>query len=241
MTAETGSFDPYRSPSLPEGVYSGPPPQGRPSWLTAICVLCIVLGALGLVNSVFGTFGMVLGPQFQRMMAAQPQPGMPDDLREAQQKMQTDMYKIQTKYIWPLGLSILMRVVVCSLLLVGGIRSLNMVEPGRKLLIIACSVALVFDLLQAIFQMIITVENMTVMNEFMEVIATQGTNTPKELEGIMKAVGSFIRFFSLGLISVIALGKIVFYILGIRYLQKPNIMALFHSERSPAANLTPVS
>src|SRR6478672_9919227 len=156
MTAETGAFDPYRSPSLPEGVYTGPRPVGRPGWLSFLCVLCIVLGALGIMNSVFGTFGMVVGPRFQQFMAAQPKPGMPDDLKEAQEKMQADMYTIQAKYIWPLGLSIALRLVVCTLLLIGGIRCLNLSEPGRKLLIIACSIALVFDLLQAIFQMVIT-------------------------------------------------------------------------------------
>jgi len=238
MTAETGSFDPYRSPSLPEGVYSGPRPVGRPGWLSFLCVLSIVLGALGLMNSLFGTIGMVAGPRFQRLMADQPRPGMPDDLKEAQEKMQTDMYKIQTKYIWPLGISIVLRLVVCGLLLVGGIRCLNMLEPGRKLLIIACSVALVFDLLQAILQMVITVENMTVMNEFMETMATRTQNGPKELEAVMKAVSSFIRFFSLGLICVIALAKIGFYIFGVLYLQKPQIMALFKTEESPSPALT---
>src|SRR5438552_666160 len=109
MTADTSSFDPYRSPTLPEGAYAGPPLVGRPGWLSALCVLCIVLGALGLVNSAFGTLGIIAGPKVQQMMAAQPQPGIPDDLKEAQQKMQADMYAIQKKYIWPLAASILVR------------------------------------------------------------------------------------------------------------------------------------
>jgi hypothetical protein len=237
MTAETGSFDPYRSPSLPEGVSTGPRPTGRPGWLSIVCVLCIVLGALGLVNSVFGAFGMVVGPRFQQFMAAQPKPGMPDDLKEAQEKMQADIYKIQAKYIWPLGISMLLRLGVCTVLLVGGIRCLNMVEPGRRLLIIACSIALVFDLLQAIFQMVITVENMTVVNEFMETMANRTGNAPKELEVIMKTVSSVIRFFSLGLICVIALAKIGFYIFSVLYLQKPHIMVLFHQIPPPTPAL----
>jgi hypothetical protein len=238
MTAETGSFDPYRSPSLPEGVYTGPRPVGRPGWLSFLCVLCIVLGALGLMNSVFGTFGMVVGPRFQQFMAAQPKPGMPDDLKEAQEKMQADMYTIQAKYIWPLGLSIALRLIVCALLLVGGIRCLNMSEQGRKLLIIACSIALVFDLLQAIFQMVITVENMTVMNEFMEAMANQGGSTPKEVEAVIKTIGSIIRFLMVGMVCVFALAKIAFYIFGVLYLQKPNIMALFKTAPSPTPALT---
>lgn len=238
MTAENGSFDPYQSPPLPKVEYPGPPPGRRPGWLSVSCVLCIVLGALGLVNSVFGTAGMIIGPRFQKFMANQPQPGIDEDFKKAQEKMQEDMYKIQTKYIWPLGVSIVLRLAVCTLLLVGGIRCLNMSEQGRKLLIIACSTALVFDLLQAILQMVITVENMTVMNEFMETMASRAQNGPKELEAIMKAVSSFIRFFSLGLICIIALAKIGFYIFSVLYLQKPHIMALFKSDPSPTPALT---
>ena len=52
MTAD--SFDPYRSPSLPEGPYAGVAPSGRPGGLTTLCVLCMVLGALGLFNSLLG-------------------------------------------------------------------------------------------------------------------------------------------------------------------------------------------
>jgi hypothetical protein len=233
MTAETGSLDPYRSPSLPEGVYAGPRPVGRPGWLSAVCVLCIVLGALGLMNSLFGTVGLIAGPRFQRFMAAQPQPGMQEDLKKAQEKFRENMYEIQMNYIWPLSVSILMRVVVCTLLLVGGIRALNMVEPGRRLLIIACAIALVFDLLQAILQLVMTVENMTVTNEFMEAMANQGGSTPKEVEAVIKTIGFVIRFVVLGMVCVFALAKIAFYIFAVLYLQKPNIMALFHTKSAP--------
>jgi hypothetical protein len=228
MTAETGSFDPYRSPPMPQVEYPGSVPGRRPGWLSVLCVLCIVLGSLGLVNSIFGTAGMVVGPRFQKFMANRPQPGLPEDFKEAQEKMQADMYKIQTKYIWPLGVSIVLRVVVCTLLLVAGIRCLNMDEKGRKLLIVACSMALVFDLLQAILQMVITMENMTVMNEFMETMATKGQSANKDVEALLKTVGSVIRFFSLGLICIIALAKIGLYIFGVLYLQKAHIRALFH-------------
>ena len=238
MTAETSSFDPYRSPSLPEGTYAGPPPRGRPGWLSALCVICIVLGALGLMNSVFGTIGLVVGPSFQRFMAAQPQPGMTEELKKAQENFQEDMYKIQRKYIWPLSVSMLVRVVVCTLLLVGGIRALSMVEKGRKLLIVACSIALVFDLLQAILQLVIAVENMTVTNEFMEVMASQGGSTPKEVEAVIKTIGSVIRFLVLGMVCVFALAKIAFYIFTVLYLQKPHIMALFKASEPPAPALT---
>jgi hypothetical protein len=233
MTAETGSFDPYRSPSLPEGVNAG-----RPGWLSVLCVLCIVLGALGLMNSVFGTIGLAVGPRIQRFMAAQPKSGMPEELKKAQETFQEDMYQIQRKYIWPLSISMFFRVVVCTLLLVGGIRALSLAEQGRKLLMIACAIALVFDLLQAILQLVIGIENMTVTNEFMEAMASPGGTTPKDVEIFIKTLGSVIRFLVVGMICVFALAKIAFYIFSVLYLQKPHIVALFKTEQSPTPALT---
>jgi len=237
MSADSQAFDPYRSPSMPEVPYAGPPPAGRSGWLTTLCVLCIVLGALGLVNSAFGTLGMIVGKKIQQTMAAQPQPGMPADLQEAQQKMQEEMYAIQDKYWTPLVLAIVFRVVVGALLVLGGVRSLGLHESGRKLLILACAVALVFDTLQTILQSIMTMENMTIVNSYLEVMTGKTSGVPANMEAIVQVISSILRFFAIALIYVIALAKIALYVFGLVYLRKPLVIALFrNSSALPALN-----
>src|SRR5688572_27141214 len=99
MSLDPQPFDPYRSPSLPEGPYAGQAPTGRPGKLTALCVLCIVLGALGLMNSFFGTFGVLAGPKFQAWFQPKSSPGMPPEMQEAQDKFQEETYAIQSKHM----------------------------------------------------------------------------------------------------------------------------------------------
>src|SRR6266850_7269221 len=98
MTAD--SFDPYRSPSLPEGPYAGAAPSGRPGLLTALCVLCIVLGALGVFNSLLGAVGAVGGRAFQAWVQPKSSTGMPQEMHEAQQKFNDDMAAVQDKHFW---------------------------------------------------------------------------------------------------------------------------------------------
>jgi hypothetical protein len=226
MSSDPHSFEPYRSPALPEEPYAGPQLVGRTSGLTTLCVLCIVLGALGIANSGFGTIGLFAGRWFQQMVKAQPQAGMPADLKEAQEKMQDGLYAIQTKYTMYLVMNIIFRIPVGILLLLGGIRSLSLLERGRKLLLIACAVALLFDIMQAMLQSVIAMENMTVMHSFMESMAGNASGN----DGIVKVFSAIIRFISIAIIYFFALAKIGLYVFGLIYLRKPQIVNLFHDK-----------
>lgn len=234
MSADSNSFDPYRSPSLPEVPYHGPPPTGRPGWLTAICVLCIVLGALGLMNSLLGTLGAIGGQFIQKAVQPTANAGMPPEMKDAQEKFQTEINAVQMKYFWVTVPSLGVRFIVALLLLIGGIRSLSLLEPGRKLLIIACSLALVFELLHAILQSIISLDTMTVVNEYVvNLTATmpQNANGP-DMSRILPTIVRASVIGGLIFAYVIAFAKICLYIFGVIYLRRPRIMALFGTNQS---------
>src|SRR5262245_55299138 len=91
MSADSTAFDPYRSPSLPEGPYAGKPPAGKPGWLTALCAICIVLGVLGLLNTLFGTITVIVGPSMQKALTPKGTPGVPAGLERAQQQLNDDL------------------------------------------------------------------------------------------------------------------------------------------------------
>ena len=61
MPADSSAFDPYKTPAMP--AYSTGPvaKSGRPGVLTALCVGCIVIGALGIFNGLLRTVGTVFG------------------------------------------------------------------------------------------------------------------------------------------------------------------------------------
>src|SRR5438045_9630518 len=98
MSADSQTFDPYRSPTLPEVPYAPPIPTGRTGWLTALCVLCIVLGALGLMNSLLGAFGAIAGPALQKAIQPKTSANLPQGMQDAQEKFQDDINAVQAKY-----------------------------------------------------------------------------------------------------------------------------------------------
>src|SRR5262245_49421436 len=230
MSSDSQTFDPYRSPTLPEGADTGRLTSGRPGMLTVLCVLCMVLGALGMINGCFGAVGLLVGKQIQRVVtSAQPPTGMPKDIHDAQMEMQRAMYAIQDKYIWALSIGLIWRFAAGALLFVGGILTLMGREQGRRILIAGCLIAAPFVLLDAILQSLIAVENMTVMNSFIETMtaSTSGQQVPAGFEGTMRAMSGAIKIGAVAVTTLLAVAKLALFVFGIIYLQKDHIRGLF--------------
>jgi hypothetical protein len=229
MSADPLAFDPYRSPAPPEIPYAGGLQSGRPGSLTTVCVICIVLGALGLINSLAGSLGLIGGRQFQAAFRMPAGAGVSDDMKDAQKTFEDKIYGVLTKYWWPIVASTLVRFAVAVLLLVGGIRSLGLHESGRKTLLTACIIALPLELGYAILQTFMQLENMTAMNSFAESFGKSlpqkqnNANVGKTMQYIFRA--SMIA--SIAFATLIALAKIAFYAFSITYLQRDRVRALF--------------
>jgi hypothetical protein len=228
MSADS-SLDPYRSPTLPEGPYIGAPTTRRPGWLTALCVVCIVLGALGILNSLVGTAAVLAGPKFQAMFQPRPTQGMPDDMLQAQQDLMDEINAVQKRHFLTTLLLLAFKFIVAVLLLAGGLRCLGLNEGGRKLLLIACAVALLFEVVHSILQSIVNLEMMTATNSAVEKFESTVTtgNTPPGTASIMKWTirGAFIvPIITSYFMSLLKSGLFVF---GLVYLNKKHIKSLF--------------
>jgi hypothetical protein len=235
VSAGSQSFDPYRSPTLPETPYAAPS-SGRPGWLTTLCVLCIVLGALGMINAAFGALGLAGGKAIQKMV--QPKganTGLPQAMQDAQDKFQNDMYAVQDKYFWLLVPTTAIRFFVALYLLVGAIRALSLKEKGRQMLLTACVVALVFEVISSIGSSFIVMENLTITNLYIEQITTSMPADKEKAVHVAKLVGTVTRAIgvvTLVLAGVVVLLKVALYIFGLVYLQKPHIQAVYQRSGS---------
>src|SRR5262245_23655927 len=98
MTPEVTPFDPYRSPSLPEGPYAARAADGKPRLLPALVIICLVLGVLGLMNSVVGTIGAAGGQQLQKAFQPELPPNVPSGMQKAQDELQADINEVQKKH-----------------------------------------------------------------------------------------------------------------------------------------------
>ena len=240
MSSDPHSFDPYRSPTLPQGADPGPPPIGRTGWLTVLCVLCIVLGALGIFNSLLGTVGAVAGNAMQK--AFQPTiktGGMPQDMQDAQEKFQEDLNAVQMKYFWATVPALAVRFVVALLLLIGGIRSLSLVDAGRKMLLVGCGAAIVFELAHSILQSVVSMDMMTAVNSYvLQLTETMPQNNGPDMSRVLPTIVRASVIASLVFAYVIALAKIALYIFGLIYLRKPQIIARFNANQPFAPTST---
>ena len=229
MSADS-SLDPYRSPSLPEGPYAGLPTRARPGWLTALCVVCIVLGALGVLNSLVGTAAVLAGPKFQSMFQPRPTAGVPDDMLQAQQDLMDEINAVQKKHLITTLVLLAFKLVAAVLLLAGGLRCLGLNEGGRKLLLIACGVALMFEVVHSILQTMINLEMMTATNSATEKFeSTINSNSPPGTAPVMKwiirgaFIGPMITSYFMSLL------KSCLFVFGLIYLNKKHIKGLFKS------------
>jgi hypothetical protein len=235
MSAESGFQDPYQTPALPQGPYA-PSPGARPGWLTALCVIAIVLGVLGFMNGVMGVVGTVFAEQFQTMFTPAGGGGMPPEMQAIQDKFQDETLAVQQKFYAFTLLASILRIAVATALVVGGIQCLGLKESGRQILLLACGAAVLFEIGQAVLQSLVSMEMMTAVNSyfenFLQSMPRQGNGPPPEVfMSIMKGslIAGFVVQYAIGLL------KVAFYIWGALFLSRQAIKALFGHSAPPAA------
>jgi hypothetical protein len=227
MSKDASAYDPYRTPDLPVYTDQGRGQTGRPGWLTALCVLCIVIGLLGVLNGLAQLFGTLFAEQMQTAFTPPGGQGIPPELQQVQDRFRDETLAVQEKFYFPNLVAAVFRISIAGCLVYGGIACLGLAATGRQVLIFALGAAVLFELGHGLLQSLISMEMMTAVNAFFESFLQtmpQGNGPPPEVMlNIMK--GSFI----VGFVFQFAIGllKIGFYIWGAMFLMRPAIKALF--------------
>ena len=222
-------YEAYQPPPVTAEVV---PARGGPlGKLKTIAVIAIVLGAMGLFTALLSTAGLLLGSKLQMAFSPANQPGMTPQLRNAQCAMQNDMQALQDRF-QPFNLVlVVLHAILAFFLLAGGIQSLRLVPAGRKLFLAACSIALVFELIRAAVQSLLQVQMGSLMAVHMQKMMEAQTSTPAGFGDMMSSfarIGIFIGL-AIGLIWVVA--KLVYFVIAIRLLRKPEVAGLFVEAR----------
>jgi hypothetical protein len=205
------------------------PGAGR---VKAICIVAIVLGCLGVFSALGGMVGLLFGQQIQGAMSTPNQPGMPPEMVQAQRDMERDLYAIQNRFLPINAVLIALLVLVSAGLLIGGIQSLRRVTPGRKVLVAACSAAIVFELLRGIVQVVIQAQTISMTMQHTERMLDAGGGPPGMAEMAMTVARvAIIVGIVFGVLWMLA--KLVFYGISVWYLRKPSVVAYLDG---PASN-----
>ena len=206
-------------------------PGRRPGGLTAICVITLVLGGLGLIASLVGLAALAAQDQIQKTFAVKSQPGMPENFAKTQQEMQAKMQTVQKPYRGvSMGL-LATNIVLASCLIVGGIMVLRFHPKGCSLLVGAFVVAIAFETARTIVGVAMQLDTAAVMSQTMVRMAEASPSSggsggvqAAETIAMITRIGVFV---GMAFTVVFGLAKIIFYIIGFRYLRRPTIRALF--------------
>jgi hypothetical protein len=210
--------------------------SGRPGGLTFICVVAMLLGVLGLLSGCFGIISQVFASGMQDALA-----GMHDNANlpraDAQKEMNDRLMAVGNRYKWATIPLIAVKIVVESGLLAGAMMALGLKPCGRSWLRGALIAVIVFEVIYAVPVFLIQRDTQLVMSEMLPKMmeAQQGANrAPAGMNDFMSAFASAISVVAIVMGAGWLTAKIVFCALGVRYLGKPALRALF----APSANGT---
>jgi len=229
MSSELSADDPYRSPVQPEPAYAAPSGKQKPGWLTALCVLCIVIGTLGLMNGLIGLGATLFGEQLQQVLGSmskgqQTQP----ELQKLQQKLQDETRAINEQFFVPTLIAVLLKVSISAVLIFGGIRALSLKRNSRSLLMWGCIVALLFELGLSVLQSVMYMETLAVYNQlldnFLQDLQRDRNVVPAQA---MMTIMQVALYAGIVVFFILQFIKVVFYFWGANYLRRPAIAALF--------------
>jgi len=201
----------------------------RPAGLTTVCVLAILLGGAGFLMGCFGLASQVIGSRMQQALVGM-QPGANDSTAEIQREMNARVMAITSRYKWLLVPLMVVKLVVDVGLLVGALLAWGLKPRGWSWLHGALIAAIVFEVVQAVPTLMVQREYQAVTNEMMAKIMTvrQGPNAPPPIvkditSGMTSAISIMSMIYAVGWLG----GKCIFYVLGIRYLRRREVVTLF--------------
>jgi hypothetical protein len=217
------------TPVTSDATRAMPGARQRPGGLTVICVLAIVIGALGLMTGCVGLFSQVFNQQMQDGLAG-IQARDNKEVGELQKEMNAKVVLASAKYALLNKLLAVAQLAVAGSLLAGGIMSLKLRPLGRKLLLGAFVAAIVVETAQLYPTLAVQRATAPIVAEYtpkmVKAQAPQGGQQPGMNEA-MSAIMSVAMIVGMVFVIGMAVVKGVFYVIGIVYLRKPSVALLF--------------
>lgn len=216
----------------PASAFAGPSPAPgpeRPSGLTALCVLTLVLGALGISFALLSLLTLVVHLAGGATFAAGP--GMTPEMAELQNEMQAATAAVVTKYL-PYSLAgLALQIGLCAAFIYGGVQTLRLREPGRGVLLKAFVAALVIEPIRTVLLVLNTYDSYTVTQPFMarmmDPAAAPGPAPPAQLSAVMGQVMLLLMIATIIFYIVWLLAKCGYFLWARSYLRQSEIARLF--------------
>jgi hypothetical protein len=210
--------------------FAAPPRAKRPGGLTAICIIAIVLGALGLLASLKALAGVAFQQAASEAFVMQQQPGVSPEFVEANNKMQQEALEVTHRF-WGLTAGVaLANLAISAGLLAGAILMLKMNDKARGFLVAVLAVAILFEVIQACVYVFMQLQLAPILSESMPTMMKSsvpaGQPGAQQIAEMGTVVAKAAIFAGIAFQMVFGLAKLIYYAVATRYLCKPRIRAL---------------
>ena len=217
------SNNPFASPQPVSAEYETAARRKAPGALTAILIICLVLGILGLLESCFGGAALAFQTQINEFQAKNPDP--------IAKKMQQEIEGVQQEQFVPNLIMIGLNFIVAPLLVTGAIGGLNRKTWGYRFLSAGLLLAVFYVVVRVVLTIIIQLATMGTMTKAMQDGMRQqgGANAAQgaEIVGTAMQVGIYVAIGVSVLWGLIQLG---FYFWSWTYLRKDQTRSYFGVE-----------
>ena len=211
--------NPYRTGVVPEVAAQ------RPGWLTAIAIVVVVIGVLGLLACGTKFLNLAFGRQMQQMFAGIGAPN--EQMRKAQEEMNAAIMGVADRFFVPNVILATSQFFLSIALIFGGIKSLKLDALGRKVLLIALALLLFYEIGNLVTQILTQLGMMPIMQLYMPRMMTVPGQENAGAQRFGTAIAKFSMVAGIVMQSGWTLVKMVFYGFAIYFLRKPNVVSLF--------------
>lgn len=226
------------------GAGFGPPVRRRPGGVTAVGVLAIILGCMGAFSAIAGMANSLMGGSMQQMFTP-PQPGVPQQMQQAQEEMNAAIMEVVERYSMVNAALAAVHLGLAAALAWFGIRTVQMSDHGRRMLQFVMLTAIVFEAVRAVPTVALQMEMAPIMEQhmgrMMEAARPPGKQISPSEEATLNTIGKMAgAAIWVGL--AVALGwvlvKVIFYAMSARYLGLERVREAFAAFMPRAATGT---
>ncbi len=194
----------------------GPSKRAKPSWLTFIFVVTLILGLMGILGSCFVIGGPFLSKAMNNLMGDQGQSDEQIAARDEIQAMGEEQYVPNLVF----GL---LNLALASILIVGSIGGLNRKPWTPKILKMGYTAAIVFLILRTIYGLYIQI---TTMDQMFKLSMKQAGPAGESMSGFIRGMFWFGIVFGM----FITFAFLIFYALSLLKMKSPDVGAYFESQ-----------
>jgi hypothetical protein len=193
----------------------------RPSGLSAVCIIGLILGGLGSLMWCFGGFSLVMQLAGTNPFAPDPA-ALPPEMQGPQAEMLREAEALGQKYMVVNTLIWAWQLVTLVLLFVGCIAGLRMTPRALVWLKRAMINGLAFELVRAVPTIAMQLETVGMMERMM-----QGMGGGRPGAAPPPGMKTFLVAFSLGFAALLILAKLGYYGWGLWYVSRENVQNWF--------------